>query len=70
MLNHEDIILHVCQLNIVSFIFNTVRGEGLITLIVKKTACYEMLHIAFKLAGSCGHSNEPSGSMKGGKFLD
>jgi len=37
----------------------------------KKTACYEMLHRTSDLcrAGSCEHSNEPSGSIKGGKFL-
>jgi hypothetical protein len=27
----------------------------------KKTACYEILHRASDLAGSCEHSNEPAG---------
>jgi hypothetical protein len=36
----------------------------------KKTARYEMLHRALELAGSCEHGNEPSGSIKGGEFLD
>jgi hypothetical protein len=29
-----------------------------------------MLHKASKLAGSCEYGNEPSGSIKGGEFLD
>jgi len=33
-------------------------------------ACYEMLHSDSKLGGSCEHGNEPSGSLKGTKFLD
>jgi hypothetical protein len=36
----------------------------------KKKACYEMLHRASKFAGCCEHGNEPSGSIKGGEFLD
>jgi hypothetical protein len=45
-------------------------GEGLRTHHYKKTACYEMLHKTFELAGSYEHGNEPSGSIKGGEFLD
>jgi hypothetical protein len=29
-----------------------------------------MLHRASELAGFCEHGNEPSGSIKGGEFLD
>jgi hypothetical protein len=29
-----------------------------------------MLHKSSKLAGFCEHGNEPSGSVKGGEFLD
>jgi hypothetical protein len=36
----------------------------------KRPACYKMLHKALKLVGSCEHDNEPSGSIKGRKFLD
>jgi len=46
-------------------------GKGLTTPHRKrKTACYEMLHMASELAGSCEHGNEPSGSIKDGKYLD
>jgi len=44
-------------------------GEGLTTPHLKKLACYEMLHRASELASSCEHGNEPSGSIKGVKFL-
>jgi len=44
-------------------------GERLTTLHCKKKkkACYEMLHKALELAGTCEHGNEPSGSIKGGE---
>jgi hypothetical protein len=42
----------------------------LITPHRKKSACYEMLHRASELAGSCEYGNEPSGFIKGGEFLD
>jgi hypothetical protein len=45
-------------------------GVGLTTHHPKKTVCYEMLHRASDLAGSCEHGNETLGSIKGGKFLD
>jgi hypothetical protein len=45
-------------------------GEGLTTPHHKKPACYEMLHRSSELVGSSEHSNEPFGSIKGGKFLD
>jgi len=32
--------------------------------------CYEMLHRASELVGSCEHSNKPSSSIKGGEFID
>jgi hypothetical protein len=34
----------------------------------KKKACYEMLHSALELAGSCEHGDEPSVSIKSGEF--
>jgi len=34
-----------------------------------KQTSYEMLHGASELAGSYEHGNEPTGSIKGGKFL-
>jgi hypothetical protein len=46
-------------------------GEGLTTpRYKKKLACYEMLHRALELAGSCEYGNEPSGSIRGGEFHD
>jgi hypothetical protein len=33
-------------------------------------ACYEMLHGVSDLMGYCEQGNEPSGSIKGGEFLD
>jgi hypothetical protein len=47
-----------------------VLGEGLTILHHKKPACYKMLHRALDLVGSHVHGNEPSGSIKGRKFLD
>jgi hypothetical protein len=38
---------------------------GLTTLRIKPS-CYEMLHRASDLEGSCENGNEPSGSIKGG----
>jgi len=29
-----------------------------------------MLHSAWELAAPCEHGNEPSGSIKGGEFVD
>jgi hypothetical protein len=43
--------------------------EGLTTCHLKEIS-YEMLHRASELAGCCEHGNEPSGSIKRGKFLD
>jgi hypothetical protein len=34
-----------------------------------KPTRYEMLRIALELAGCCEHSNEPSGSIKGGVLV-
>jgi hypothetical protein len=45
-------------------------GMGLTSPHSKKLACYEMLHRASELAGSCEHGNKPSDSIKGGEFLD
>jgi hypothetical protein len=47
-----------------------VLGRELTTPHHKKTASYEIFHRASDLAGYCEHGNEPSGSMKGGEFLD
>jgi hypothetical protein len=47
-----------------------VVGEGLTTPHRKITASYEMLHRASELEGSCEHGDEPSGPIKGRKFLD
>jgi hypothetical protein len=40
-------------------------GEGLTTPHCKKPACYEMLHMTPELVGTCEHSNETSGFIKG-----
>jgi hypothetical protein len=45
-------------------------GKGLTTPYRKKGARCDMLRRASKLAGSCEHGNEPSGSIKGGEFID
>jgi hypothetical protein len=45
-------------------------GEGLTIPHRKTPACYEVLHRALELAGSCKHGNELSGAIKGGEFLD
>jgi hypothetical protein len=49
-----------------------VLGEGIKILHgqKKREASYEMVHRASELAGCCEHGNEPSGSIKGGEFLD
>jgi hypothetical protein len=45
-------------------------GEGLTTHSKKKT-CYEIgITGTSDMAGPCEHSDVPSGSMKGGEFLD
>jgi len=44
--------------------------EGLTILHCKKPTCYEVLHRASELVGSCEHGNEPSGSIKSGEFPD
>jgi hypothetical protein len=50
--------------------FSSIAGwERGYQLTVKKTACYEMLHRALELAGSCEPGYERSGTIKGGKFL-
>jgi hypothetical protein len=36
----------------------------------KSTVCYDMFHMTSELAGPCEHCNEPSGSIKGGEFID
>jgi len=36
----------------------------------KILVCYEMLHGASDLVGSCEYRNETSGSIKGWEFLD
>jgi len=36
-------------------------ASWLTTLHLKNPTCYEMLHRASELAGSCEHGNEPSG---------
>jgi hypothetical protein len=45
-------------------------GEGVTTVHHKEPACHEMLRRASEFAGSCEYGNEPSDSIKGGKFLD
>jgi len=45
-------------------------GEGLSTPRRKEKACYEMLHRVSEFVNCCEHGNEPSGSRKGGEFLD
>jgi hypothetical protein len=45
-------------------------GKGLTTSDYKTPACYETLHNASELLGSCQHGNETSGSIEGGEFLD
>jgi hypothetical protein len=44
-------------------------GRGANNSSLLKTACYETLPSALKLAGSCEHGNERLGSIKAGKFL-
>jgi len=44
-------------------------GKGLTTPLHERMACYEMLHRASDLMGSCEHSNEPLGSMWGISWL-
>jgi hypothetical protein len=39
-------------------------------LILNKPTCQVKIHVASELVGSCEHGNEPSGSIKGGEFLD
>jgi hypothetical protein len=44
-------------------------SKELITSHLKEPACYEALHMTSKLAGSFEHGDEPSGIIKGWKFL-
>jgi hypothetical protein len=36
----------------------------------KKIACYETIYGTSELVGFCEHGNEPTGSIRGGVFLD
>jgi hypothetical protein len=69
--NKIDLIL--CSVNIYSVItFAGPQawglGKELTTPHRKKTARYETLHRASELTSSCEHGNEPSSSIKRGKF--
>jgi hypothetical protein len=44
-------------------------GEGLKTHL-KNKLFYEILQRTSELVGSCEHGYEPSGSIKGGEYLD
>jgi len=45
-------------------------GMGEVLRTPHQAACYEMLHRASGLEGSCEHGNELLGSIKGGEFLE
>jgi hypothetical protein len=45
-------------------------GGGANNSSLETATCYEMLHNALELAGSCEHSNETSVSIKCREFLD
>jgi hypothetical protein len=45
-------------------------GEGLITPHLNKTSLLWNVTQGFGIGGCCEHGNEPSGSVKGGEFLD
>jgi hypothetical protein len=46
-------------------------GSTIVTEILKEMGCkgVDWIHVA-PVAGFCEHCNEPSGRIKGGKFLD
>jgi len=48
----------------------TVSGVGNRLITPHKPACYEMLHRISGWVASCGHGNEPLGSVKGRELLD
>jgi hypothetical protein len=54
--------------NVWSFVLEVSRGTK--SHHSRETACYEMLHRASELVGSCDHSNEPLDSKQGGEILD